>query len=283
MPSLVLLFLAMLSIQFGAAIAKSTFPVLGSFTVASGRLFFAALLLVVAFRPWRSRIPRDAYPSLFVYGVALGAMNLSFYLALERIPLGTAVAIEFMGPLAVAILSRKTRANLLCGLLAIGGLLLLTPLTFSGLDLRGVFYALIAAIFWAVYILAGRQIGQKISSTLAASLGMVIAAAIVLPIGVAQTDFTRVQLGTIPPLIGIGLLSSAIPYTLEMIVLRTMTPALFGLLLSLEPVFGALVAWPLLDEVLTNRQWLAVGLIVSASALSVWKSGSQKDAAAPNV
>lgn len=270
MPPILLLLLAMLSIQLRAVIAKSTFPIIGTFTVASGRLFFAAFLLMIAFRPWRVKIPKSSFSSLFVYGVSLGFMNLSFYLALERIPLGTAVAIEFLGPLSIAVFGRRSFLNFACGGLAFGGLLLLTPLTLSGLDHLGLFYALTAALCWAIYILAGRRAGQGLPATAAASIGMLIAALVVLPIGLYQTDFSRFQSSTVPSLIFIGLLSSAVPYTLEMIVLTTMTASTFGILLSLEPVIGAFLAWPLLGEILTVRQWCAVALIVVASALSVW-------------
>lgn len=265
------LMLSMASIQVGASLAKQLFPLAGATGVAALRILFAALILAVALKPWRVRIrPADRAP-LLIYGLALGGMNLSFYKALDTIPLGIAVAVEFVGPLGVAVFASRRAADLLWAGLALAGLALLAPREAGAqaLDPAGVGYALGAGLGWAVYILAGRRAGKALGPQ-AAALGMIVAAALALPIGIAQSGRALLDPAVLPVVAVVALLSSALPYTLEMIALRRLPAATFGILMSLEPAFGAVAGYWWLGERLSVLHGLAVGAIMLASAGTTW-------------
>lgn len=267
LKAVLLLIIAMASIQGGATIAKSIFPVLGPSGTSAMRLFFAMVILWLVFRPWRKKVSRDQLKKLSIYGVCLGLMNLSFYYALERIPLGLAVSLEFTGPLSVAIFTSRKKIDYIWAVLAGFGIFLIVP-DISGVnsvDLIGVLLALTAGAFWAGYILYGKKAGKDIDGTLAATWGMTFAALIVIPAGLFTSAEKIFSLDLLPFGIGIAILSSALPYTLEMLTLKKIPTKTFGVLMSLEPAIAAFAGLLFLDERLSLLQWSAMLLIMLSS------------------
>ncbi|CAO4181866.1 EamA family transporter [Methylorubrum populi] len=260
------LVVGMVSIQSGAALAKGLFPVVGAAGVTTLRVSFSALILLAVWRPWRRGLERSEIGAIALYGAALGLMNLLFYLALRTIPLGIAVAIEFTGPLAVALAGSRRGLDFAWIALAVLGLGLLLPLGEADrLDPTGAALALGAGLCWAAYIVFGQRAGRA-GGGRAVSLGMAVAALVVAPVGLAEagTDlFTPGPLGT--GLI-IAVLSSALPYSLEMFALTRLPRPAFGVLMSLEPAVASLAALALLGERLNPVQAVAIGCIVAASA-----------------
>ena len=256
----------MVSLQSGAALAKSLFPAVGAAGVSSLRVGFSALILLAVWRPWRRSLGLREAGIIALYGAALGVMNLTFYLALRTIPLGPAVAIEFLGPLAVALSASRRVADFAWIGLAILGLGLLLPLRDAGgLDPVGVAYALVAALAWALYIVFGQRAG-RVDGGQAVSLGMLAAALVVAPFGLASSGAALFDPATLVLGFGIAVLSSALPYSLEMVALRRLTRQAFGVMMSLEPAIAALAALILLGERLSPLQWLAIGCVIAASA-----------------
>lgn len=266
LPILILI-LAMGSIQFGASVAKKLFPIAGVAGASSLRLFFASLILALVFRPWRMKFSRTSLRSLFLYGASLGLMNLSFYFALERIPLGIAVALEFTGPLSVAIFSSKKKIDYLWALLAAAGIYLLLPLheSTNALDPLGMFFALLAGFFWALYILFGKKAGNDTHGGIAAAMGMSFAALMVIPWGVILDTPAMLSPEALPLGLFVGLFGSAIPYALEMVALKKMPPQTFSVLMSLEPAIASLMGLLFLSEVLGPTQWLAIFCVIVSS------------------
>ncbi|WP_207458797.1 threonine/homoserine exporter RhtA [Azospirillum sp. SYSU D00513] len=260
------LLLAMLSITSGVSVAKTLFPVVGAEGTTALRLSLAALMLALVFRPWRARLSRRNALPLLLYGGSLGAMNLLFYMALETVPLGVTIALEFSGPLAVAVFASRRRIDLLWVALAAAGLLLLLPLGSSvgALDWRGVCFALGAGVFWALYILAGQRAGAEHGAQ-AAALGMIIGGLLVTPVGIAHAGSALLEPAVLLAGAVVALLSGALPYALEMVALRRLPTQTFGTLTSAEPAIGAMVGLALLGELLSPVQWLAIGMIVLAS------------------
>ena len=262
--------LAMVSVQSGASIAKTLFPVAGAVGTLALRIGFGTLILIIGLRPWRTRISRTNWQPLAVYGVSIGLMNLCFYLALSRIPLGIAVALEFTGPLAVAILASHRPMDFLWIGLAVTGLALILPIAYTahagpGVDPVGVLFALGAGACWALYIVFGRKTGAD-HGTQSVALGSLISAVIVVPAGVLTAPPALFSHSMLLSGLAVGFLSTALPYALDMIALTRLPPRTFGVLMSLDPAIGALCGWVLLGEHLTMLQWTAVVLIILASA-----------------
>ncbi|MCJ2060474.1 DMT family transporter [Methylobacterium sp. J-048] len=256
----------MVVLQYGATIAKSLFPIVGAAGTSSLRVGFSALILIAVWRPWRRSLSRREAGWIALYGVTLGLMNLLFYLAIARLPLGPAVAIEFAGPLAIALIASRRRADFLWIGVAVVGLGLLLPATStSALDPLGVFLALGAALAWALYILFGQRAG-RIDGGQAVSLGMLMAALVVAPFGFAEAGLGLLAPGILVAGLTVALLSSALPYSLEMVALRRLDRKSFGVLMSLEPAVAACAGFALLGERLGAVQWLAIGLVIAASA-----------------
>jgi inner membrane transporter RhtA len=256
----------MISIQSGASLAKSLFPLVGAPGVTALRLALGTLILVVIFKPWRLRFAREQRLPLLFYGLALGAMNYLFYLSIQRIPLGIAVALEFTGPLAVALFGSRRPLDFVWVVLAVLGLWYLLPLgqDVAQVDLTGALLALGAGACWAVYILTGQRAGEEHGPATVA-MGSLIAAVIFVPLGMLQATDTLFQWSLLPLGLAIAVLSTALPYSLEMIALTRMPTKTFGTLMSMEPALAALSGMVFLGETLTFTQTLALGAIILAS------------------
>lgn len=265
-PPIPAVLLGVLSVQGGAAIAKSLFPALGVFGTVGLRIVLSALMLAAVFRPRVARFTAEQWRAVIPYGVVLGVMNVSFYLAISRIPLGLGVTLEFLGPLGVAVAGSRRALDLLWVVLAAAGIALIAPWRAGGVDPLGVVFALVAAALWAAYILLGARVSRAMPGGVAVAVGMAIATLFVLPVSVASGGLARLS----PPLLvagaGVALLSSALPYTLEMVALKALPARTFGILMSLEPAMAALAGLVFLHEMLTGAQWLAVVLVIAASA-----------------
>ncbi|MDX7611405.1 EamA family transporter [Aeromonas caviae] len=277
LSSLLAVLLAMLSITLGASLAKSLFPLLGAAGTTLFRLGCAALLLSLVFRIWRAPLDRRTLLSAIPYGLSLGAMNLLFYLAIARIPLGIALAIEFIGPLTVALLSSRHRADFIWLILAIAGLLLLLPLraTQQAIDPLGATLALGAGLFWGLYMLTGKRAGALLGAQ-APALGMWVGTLLVLPFGLEGAIEASFTVHVILTIIGVGLLSSAIPYSLEMFALRRLPLKSYGILTSGEPAMGVLMGLVWLGEQLPPSQWLGIAAIIAASMGTTWQAGRRQ-------
>jgi inner membrane transporter RhtA len=265
-----LLLLSMFCFMAGASLAQSLFAAVSPLAVVGLRTGFGTLLLAAVMQPWRVRVPREAWPPLVVYGVVLGLMNMLYYQALGRIPLGIATAIEFTGPLSVSIAYSHRRLDLCWAALAAGGLVLLTPFTHqgTGLDPVGVLYALAAGACWALYIIFGRKAGASLG-TRTVALGSLISAIFVVPVGIAAAGPALLS----PHVLGLGLavaaLSTALPYPLEMAALTRLPTRTFGILMCGEPAIGALLGYAFLGQHLAPTQAAAIAMIILASIGSV--------------
>ena len=258
--------LAMVSVQTGASIAKTLFAVVGPVGTVALRIGFGTLVLVAALRPWRTRITRTNWQPLALYGVSIGVMNLCFYLALSRIPLGIAVALEFTGPLAVAVLSSHRAIDFLWIGFALAGLGLILPIAHTqGINFVGALFALGAGGCWALYIVFGRKTGADHGAR-SVALGSLISALIVVPAGVLSAPPALFSRSVMLLGLAVGILSTALPYALDMMALTRLPARTFGVLMSLDPAIGALCGWVFLDEQLTILQWTAIVLIILASA-----------------
>jgi len=252
------------SVQLGSALAKQLFGAVGSFGTVALRLCFAAAVLVLWWRP-SLRMDRRAWTVVIGYGLVLGSMNLCFYLALARIPLGIAVTIEFLGPLAVALAGSRRWLDVFWALLAASGVVLLMQGR-GDLNLAGFLFAFAAGTCWGLYILLGAALGRHTTGGTGLALGMAAAALVAVPFGVAESGAALVQPWVLAAGFGVALLSSVIPYSAELEALRRMPPRVFGILMSLEPAVAALIGLAVLQESLRGSQWIAVMCVVAASA-----------------
>lgn len=263
----ILLLIAIISIQLGATLAKGLFDVLGAIESASFRLIFATIILFAIFKPWKLVINRQELISLTIYGVSLGCMNLFFYMALERIPQGVAVALEFTGPLAVACFLSKKATDFIWPVVALVGIILLIPFESvdESLDMTGIIYALIAGASWGLYIIYGAKSSSSLSGGKATAMGMMFASFFVVPFGATHGDLGQLSIEILPVLIAVAILSSALPYTLEMYSLKKIPPRNFGILLSFEPAIATIFGLAFLQENLLGQYYLGIGLIILAS------------------
>jgi inner membrane transporter RhtA len=269
---------AMVCFQLGAVVAKGMFPVVGAVGTASLRLAIGSVLLFAVWRPWRTRFKPGEARNVLVYGLAMGWMNFFFYLSLRYLPLGVAVAVEFTGPLAVAILASRRVGDFLWILLAVFGLLALLPFGLGSTPLppAGIACGLGAGACWALYIVYGRKAGATHGGQTVA-FGTLIGALIIAPIGIAQNGLHLFSPVILPAAFAVAVLSSALPYSLEMFALPRVPPRTFGVLMSLDPALGALAGLFLLGERLTFIQWLAIASIMTACAGSAFTSASRAD------
>jgi inner membrane transporter RhtA len=256
------------SVQFGATLSEHLFPVIGVEGTTACRQAFSAIALLLLFRPWRAMPARQHWPIIALYGALLGVMNLTFYFAISRLPLGIAVALEFMGPLAVAIFSSRKWIDFLWVACVVVGLAILLPLHAGQgqLDRLGIVFALIAAVCWGAYILVGQTISQRVDGGKAVAIGMAISSLFTVPLGIVHAGAALWSLPILAMGAGAAIVSSAIPYSCEMWALKHIPAKTFSLMMSLEPAAGAVMGFLLLREHLSGLQWLAIGLVIAASA-----------------
>jgi inner membrane transporter RhtA len=265
-PPIALVLTGVTSIQFGAALAATLFDDLGPAGTSLLRLAFAAVVLVVVWRPRPGGHTREELRLVAAFGLTLGAMNLTFYEALDRIPLGVAVTIEFAGPLGVAVFTSRRRLDLLWAALAALGIVLLANPGGDGLDAVGLLFVSAAAAFWAAYILLAQRAGQVFAGGRGVAMAMVVAALVPVAPGVVDGGTTLLKPEFLAIGLGIALLSSVVPYSLETEALRRLPANAFGVLMSLEPAVAALAGLLVLDQALRGRDVLAIALVVVASA-----------------
>jgi inner membrane transporter RhtA len=275
-PARALVATGAVSVQFGAAIATHLFAHVGASGAVTLRLALASVMLgvMVLWVPvgsgrsgWRVRRPigRADLGVAVAFGVVLAAMNLSFYEAIARVPLGVAVTVEFAGPLAVSLGASRRRADLLWAALAAGGVLLLAGRIGHHLDLAGVALALLAGAFWAGYILLSAETGRRFPGATGLAMAMVVAAVVVLPFGIAHAGGRLLEPGVLGMGVTVALLSSALPYSLELAALRRLTPRAFGILMSADPAVAAVAGLVVLGQRLSWAELAALGLVMVAN------------------
>jgi inner membrane transporter RhtA len=266
-PPPALILLGIVSVQVGAGLAKNLFARSSPDAIVMMRLLTSAVVLGVVYRSTLRDLRRlHSWRDIGVavlFGLTLAAMNACFYQALARLPLGIAVTIEFLGPLSVAILASRRRLDLVWALLALGGVAMLARGD-GDVTLAGVVFALLAAAGWACYILLSGATGQRFSGSSGLAVASIVGAAVMLPIGIGTAGTKLLDPELLLVAVGVGLLSSVIPYSLELEALRRVSARLFGILMSLEPAVGALVGLVFLGEILKWQEWLAVGLVITA-------------------
>lgn len=265
-PPLPAVLLAIISVQAGAAIAKGLFPAIGPASTASLRIGLSAVILFVANRPKLGKLTKVQWKAVAFYGLVLGAMNLIFYMAIKRIPLALGVTLEFIGPLLLAVLNSKKAMDYLWVLLAAIGIALIAPWSEKGLDLIGVLLALLAGGLWATYIVLGGKISKVMKGGDAVSVGMIFATLLVVPFGIGSGGFGNLTPSLLLMGAALALLSSAIPFTLEMSALSQMPARTFSILMSLEPAVAALCGIVFLNEHLSLVEYCSVALVIIASA-----------------
>ncbi len=258
--------LAIVSVQGGAAIAKGLFPVLGAAGTVGLRIGISVLLLLAIVRPPLRQLRPAQWRAVVPYGVALGTMNLLFYCALARIPLGLAVTLEFVGPLAVALAGSRRLLDVGWALVAGAGIVLLTPWTGETLDGLGVCFALLAGGAWAVYIVLGSRVAGVLPGAQGVAIGMLFAALVVLPFSATAGGWGHLTPGLLAAGALLAVLSSVLPFTLEMNALKQIPSRTFSILMSLEPAAAAICGLLFLHERLSLSQWLATALVMAASA-----------------
>jgi len=265
---------SILSIQIGSAVAVDLFSDIGAAGVVFMRALVSAVLLVAIWRP-DFRVPKSDRKVTLLFGIALAGVNLCFYESIDRIPLGTAVTFEFLGPLTVALITSPRRRDWLWAALAACGILLLTGgVGGDDLDPVGVAFALAAAFFWGSYIMLGKRLGEQAAGGKGLAVAMTIAAVLTAPTGIVDggMDFfdpTVILIG-----IGVGILSSAIPFSLELEAMRRLPQNVFGVMMSIEPGVAAIVGFLLLDQGVVPSEIVAIGLVITASAGAIWSSSN---------
>ncbi|MGH2782629.1 MAG: EamA family transporter [Thermoleophilaceae bacterium] len=266
MPPTALVLAAVTSVQFGAALAKTLFDEIGAGGTVFVRVVAAAVVLVLIWRPRIGGRDHRDLALILAFALALAGMNLAFYASLDRIPLGIAVTFEFVGPLGVAVFGSRTALDSVWVALAGAGILLLSGLGGGELDALGVALALTAGGFWAAYILLSVRVGRAFPGGAGLALAMAVATLPLAPVGIAQAGGELLVPSVLALGAAVGVMSSAIPYTLELEALRRMPAGTFGVLMSLEPAVAALAGLVVLGEELAGREVVAITLVVAASA-----------------
>jgi|CZKG01.1.fsa_nt_gi inner membrane transporter RhtA len=256
---------AIASVQFGSSLAATLFERLGPAGTVFLRLLSAAIVLGLLWRPALRGRSRQELALAGVFGLVLAAMNLTFYEALARIPLGIAVAVEFVGPLAVALAGSRRPVDLLWVALALAGILALTHVGGHGLDGLGIAFALTAGCLWGSYIVLNARLGRAFEGSTGLALAMVPAAVVALPFGIVAGGAHLLEPSSLALGAAVGILSSAIPYSFELEALRRIAPPTFGVLMSLEPAVAALAGFLVLGQALGPRALIGIALVMAAS------------------
>jgi inner membrane transporter RhtA len=266
MPPTALVLAAVASVQIGSAVAKGLFDDLGPGGTVFLRALFAAVVLGLVWRPVVRGVARRDLLLVFAFGISLAGMNFAFYEALDRIPLGVAVTFEFAGPLGVAVVGSRTGLDFLWVAMAAAGILLLADPGGGGTDATGIALALLAGAFWGTYILLSARTGQSFSGGTGLALAMGVAAVVLVPFGVAQGGDSLLDPKLLVGGAAVAMLSSALPYSLELEALRSLPSRVFGVLMSLEPAMAALAGFAVLGQRLSATQLVAIALVAGASA-----------------
>jgi len=257
--------IGMATVQFGAALGKSLFTTLNPAGVVFLRVSSAAVILLLVWRPRLHGYTRQQYATTALFGLVLATMNLTFYESIDRLPLGIAVALEFTGPLGVAVAGSRRIVDAAWVILAAAGIILLAPWTGSRLDPVGILFALVAGALWAAYILLSARAGRAFTGATGLVLSMTLAAVVLIPVGVASGGMRLLDPRILLLGVAIGILSSVIPYSLELEALRRLPTRVFGILMSMEPAIAALVGFLTLGEALDARALTAIALVTVAS------------------
>jgi inner membrane transporter RhtA len=264
--AVVALIASMVCLCIGSSFGKTLFPLVGAEGTTTYRLVGASLMLLAFWRPWRRPLARRDAMAILGYGVVLGLMNLCFYLSLRTLPIGIAIALEFSGPLTLAVVLSRRLIDFVWIAFALCGLGLLLPIgdATHHLDPVGVAYALIAGVFWVAYILVGKLAGNTHGGQ-ATSLGITVAALVVLPFGVTTAGTELLNPSLLVAGLAVAVLSAALPFSFEMVALKRLPKKSYGILLSMEPAIGALTGVVMLGERLSPIQCLAIASIIVAS------------------
>lgn len=255
--------------SYGSSLAGLAIPVVGAVVVVAVRQLITAIVLLPITRPrMRGRSLKDFLPAVWL-GVALAVMNVSFYEAIGRIELGTVVTIEYLGPLAIALLGARRLLDLLCAIAAGVGVVILAGGGATDLDPWGVGLAVLAGVGWASYILLTRVAGERFEGLEGLAIASVVSLALTAPVALIVLDFSLIDWPLIGLLAAIGILCSAIPYSLDIIVLRRITPRVYSIITALAPVSATLMGWLVLGQVLTGWQLLAIGLVCAAAITAI--------------
>ncbi|MET9456192.1 EamA family transporter [Streptomyces canus] len=271
------------SVQFGAALAVTLMPRAGALGVVTLRLLAAAVVLLVVCRPRLRGHSRTDWGTVVVFGLTLAAMNGLFYQAVDRISLGAAVTLEFLGPLALSVLASRRAVNIVWAGLALAGVFLLGGGDFGDLDPAGVAFALGAGAMWAAYIVFSARTGRRFPQADGLALAMAVGALAFLPLGIAESGARLLDPVTVGLGAAVALMSSVLPYTLELLALRTLPASAFAILMSLEPALAALAGFLILDQALSALQALAVALVIAASMGAVRTQVGRGKATLPSV
>lgn len=254
-----------LSVQFGAAVAVLLMPMTGPIGVVTLRLTLAAVVMLAVCRPALRGHSRADWGTVVAFGVAMAGMNGLFYQAADRIPLGAAVTLEVLGPLALSVIVSRRLVNLLWAGLALGGMVLLSGGGFDRLDPVGAAFALSAGAMWATYILFSARTGRRFPQADGLALAMAVAALLMLPLGIVESGSKLVVPSTLALGLVVALLSSVLPYTLELLALRRLPAPTFAVLMSLEPAIAATAGFLVLHQALSATDALAIALVIVAS------------------
>ncbi|MFE0174197.1 DMT family transporter [Streptomyces sp. NPDC059002] len=255
-----------ISVQFGGAIAVSVMPKAGALGIVALRLTFAALVLLIVCRPRLRGHSRADWGTVVAFGIAMAAMNGLFYQSVARIPMGPAVTLEVLGPLALSVLASRRAVNLIWAGLALGGVFLLGGGGgFSGLDPVGVAYALGAGAMWATYIVFSARTGRRFPQADGLALAMAVAAVLFLPLGLVESGSKLVKPEVLALGAAVAVLSSVLPYTLELLALRRLPASTFAIMMSLEPAIAAIAGFLILGQALALTEALAISLVIAAS------------------
>lgn len=257
---------AMISVQSGSSIAKYLFPLIGPASAVVLRVGIAGLLLALVFRPNLFKFSVREWAYIFFYGFSIGAMNISFYYGIQRVPLGIGVTIEFIGPLGLALITSRQKTDLLWTFLAALGILMIVPWHTGTVDLIGIAFVATAGLMWALYIVATGKITGKLKNSDSVTCGMCVAALLVLPFGLCSGDLFHLNAKVLWLGLGVAVFSSALPFSLDLLAMKKLPAKTFSVLQSLQPAFGALSGLIFLREYLSVTQWLAVFCVIAASA-----------------
>ncbi|MEW1996055.1 DMT family transporter [Streptomyces coelicoflavus] len=254
-----------LSVQFGAALAVSLMPRAGALGVVTLRLAVAAVVMLLVCRPRLRGHSRADWGTVVVFGIAMAGMNGLFYQAVDRIPLGPAVTLEVLGPLALSVFASRRAVNLVWAGLALAGVFLLGGGGFGALDPAGAAFALAAGAMWAAYIVFSARTGRRFPQADGLALAMAVGALLFLPLGIVESGAKLIDPMTLALGAGVALLSSVLPYTLELLALRRLPAPTFAILMSLEPAIAAAAGFLILDQALSATQSAAIALVIAAS------------------